>query len=178
MANLLTLLRLLLVVPVALAFADPDLMSPTLLAILLALAIASDYFDGILARAAGTDSARGQLFDHCTDFVFVNLSLVSLATIDLVHPLLPLLIAIAFTQYVLDSHYLHHQKKLRMSFLGRWNGIFYFVPLVVVALSRLESLARFQQGLWVFVTAISYLLIISTVASIVDRAITPYRKTQ
>jgi phosphatidylglycerophosphate synthase len=177
MANLLTLLRLLLVVPVALAFADPELMSPTLLITLLALAIASDYFDGILARAAGTASPRGQLFDHATDFLFVCSALTGLVVAGLIHPALPILVVIAFTQYVVDSHYLFKQKKLHMSWLGRWNGIFYFVPLVVVALSRIQSLSDFEEHLQMLTTALGYALILSTVASIIDRAFTPYRKT-
>jgi phosphatidylglycerophosphate synthase len=177
MANFLTLLRLLLVVPVALAFTDPQLMSPTMLAALLALAIASDYFDGILARAAGTASPRGQLFDHATDFLFVCSALTGLVVAGLIHPALPILVVIAFTQYVVDSHYLFKQKKLHMSWLGRWNGIFYFVPLVVVALSRMQSLSDFEEHLQILATALGYALILSTVASIIDRAFTPYRKT-
>lgn len=177
MANLLTLLRLLLAVPVALAFADPQLMSPMMLAVLLALAIASDFFDGKLARATGTASPRGQLFDHSTDFLFVCSSLTGLVVAGLIHPLLPILVAIAFTQYVVDSHYLFKQKKLHMSWLGRWNGVFYFVPLVVVALSRIPGLSDSEEHLQVLAAALGYALIVSTVASIIDRAVTPYRKS-
>ena len=46
---------------------------------------------------------------------------------------LPVLIAVAFGQYVFDSYLVHRQKRLRMSTIGRWNGIGYFVPLVVIA---------------------------------------------
>jgi len=46
MANLLTTVRLLLVVPVSWAFADPQLLKPELLMGFIFIAIATDYFDG------------------------------------------------------------------------------------------------------------------------------------
>ncbi len=55
-----------------------------------------------------------------------------------VTPLLPVLVPIAFGQYVVDSYVWHRQRQLRASFLGRWNGILYFVPLVLIAASRLH----------------------------------------
>jgi len=175
MANLLTAIRLLLVIPVAWGFADPGLFPPWVLVVLIAVAIASDYFDGIVARATNTASARGQLFDHGTDFLFVSLGLAGLSMTGLIYPLLPLLIAIAFTQYVFDSYYLSKQKRLRMSFLGRWNGVFYFAPLVIAASARLEFLSSLETFLNLSVSIIAYSLIVSTVASIIDRAIAPLR---
>ena len=59
------------------------------------------------------------LFDHGTDFIFVTSR-----TVRTLHhrsdraSLLPLLIVVAFSQYVLDSYYLSKQKQLRMSFPG------------------------------------------------------------
>ena len=72
MAFLLTSLRLLLVVPAALAFARSDFISPLLLLTLMSVAIATDFFDGIVARRTHTATPRGQLFDHATDFLFVT----------------------------------------------------------------------------------------------------------
>jgi phosphatidylglycerophosphate synthase len=174
-ANLLTLIRLLLAVPVALAFADAELMRPPLLVALIALAIATDYFDGIVARANHSVSPRGQLFDHSTDFLFVTSALVGASMADLVNPLLPALIVLAFAQYVLDSRFLFRDKRLRMNFLGRWNGILYFVPLVLIALSRLASLENFEELLRMLTVAMCYGLMISTVASITDRAHALYK---
>lgn len=178
MANLLTGLRLLLALPVAWALADPELMSAILLLLLLTLAIASDYFDGIVARATGTASARGQLFDHATDFFFVTSGLAGAALCGLIHPLLPVLIVVAFSQYVLDSYFLFRQKQLRMSFLGRWNGIFYFVPLVLIGVSRLQLMTEFATTAAIMLSVLSYLLIATTLISIVDRAIAPFRRQQ
>ncbi len=58
-----------------------------------------------------------------------------------------------------------------MSFLGRWNGIFYFAPLLLIAGSQLSLLS--DASYWLLVTA-HYLalgMVISTLASIVDRAL-------
>ncbi|MCH8265481.1 MAG: hypothetical protein IIC10_08795, partial [Proteobacteria bacterium] len=91
-----------------------------------------------------------------------------------IHPLLPVLIVIAFSQYVLDSYFLFRAKQLRMSFLGRWNGIFYFVPLLCFAASRLEFMAGSASSLGEVTELLGLALILSTVASIVDRGLAPF----
>lgn len=173
MADLLTAIRLLLVIPVAMAIANTSLFANWLLMALIFIAIASDYFDGKVARALKTVSARGMLFDHGTDFIFVTASLFALSTIGLSSVLLPLLIIVAFSQYVLDSYFLFKQKQLRMSFLGRWNGIFYFAPIVLVAASRLSIFEQAQSNFNLIIVYSNYALTVSTLASIVDRAIAP-----
>ncbi|MDA0281678.1 MAG: CDP-alcohol phosphatidyltransferase family protein [Proteobacteria bacterium] len=173
MANLLTAIRLLLVIPVAMAIANASLFASWVLLALIAIAIASDYFDGKVARAFKTASARGMLFDHGTDFVFVSTALFALSTVGLSSVLLPLLIVVAFSQYVLDSYFLFKQKQLRMSFLGRWNGIFYFIPIVLVAASRLPAFEQVQDNFNLIIVYSNYALTVSTLASIVDRAIAP-----
>jgi len=178
MANLLTAIRLLLVVPVALAIADAELFPSWLLLAFIIAAIASDYFDGKVARALKTASARGMLFDHGTDFVFVTSALFALSTIGLSSILLPILIVIAFSQYVFDSYYLFKQKQLRMSFLGRWNGVLYFVPIVLIASSRLPFLQPIQTALELLIVYVNYALAVSTLASIIDRAIAPLRSKE
>lgn len=173
MANLLTSLRLLLVFPAAAALAVEDLLPPAALACMLLAAIASDYLDGKIARARGTASARGQLFDHATDCLFVTACLAGAAMSGLAPWLLPPLVAGAFLQYVLDSRYMHRRKSLRMSFLGRWNGILYFVPLVLIAAGRLFDAGAIQNLLYQGATMLCWLLVLSTIASIVDRALAP-----
>jgi phosphatidylglycerophosphate synthase len=173
MANLLTAIRLLLVIPVAMAIANASLFANWLLLVLVVIAIATDYFDGKVARVFKTVSARGMLFDHGTDFIFVTTALFALSTIGLSSVLLPLLIVVAFSQYVLDSYFLFKQKQLRMSFLGRWNGIFYFVPIVLVATSRLPAFEQAQNNFNLMIVYSNYALTISTLASIIDRAIAP-----
>ncbi len=175
MANLLTGLRLLLILPVSWGLALPGAIDSWLLLGMILTAIMTDILDGKIARAQGTVSARGMLFDHATDFLFVTCGLFALAYQGLVPPLLPLLIVIAFTQYVLDSYFLFRQKRLRMSFLGRWNGVLYFVPLVLAVVAAIDTESRMHNYLTEFTRWFAYLLQVSTVASIVDRSIAPLR---
>lgn len=179
MANLLTGLRLLLILPVSWGLALPGAINPLMMLGMITIAIMTDIFDGKIARAQGSASSRGMLFDHATDFLFVTCGLFALAYQGVVSPLLPLLIIIAFTQYVLDSYFLHRQKQLHMSFLGRWNGVLYFVPLVSAAMVAVVAAASAGRGidslLTEFTTWFAYLLQVSTVASIVDRSIAPLR---
>ncbi len=175
MANLLTSLRLMLVVPAAMAFARSEFISPLLLLTLMSVAIATDYFDGIVARRTNTATPRGRLFDHATDFLFVTSGLAGAAVAGQVTAALPILIVVAFSQYLLDSYFLHREKRLRMSFLGRWNGILYFVPLVLIAVSRLDFIADAAEIFSTLIVLLSYLLLLSTIASIIDRAVAPRR---
>jgi len=176
-AHLLTGVRLLLVLPSAFAFADrlPGGVSGGSLwpATFVAVAIVTDHLDGMAARARGTGSPVGQVFDHTTDFLFVTGSLGGAAAAGLVPWALPALIVLAFVQYVTDSFVLDRRKELRMSRLGRWNGILYFAPLVGVAMVRLPLPvpAGLDEGLLFLVVATSWLLAASTVVSIVDRGL-------
>ena len=170
MAHLLTGIRLALALPLAAAFARPDRLAAGLVAVLLAAAIASDWLDGVVARRRGTASAGGQLFDHATDCVFVTAGLTGAALAGGVPLALPVLIAGAFTQYVADSYWLHREKRLRMSTIGRWNGIGYFVPLVVLAAARIEVIPGQAAVLEPLARATGYVLVVSTLVSIVDRA--------
>ena len=173
MAHVLTLTRLLLVAPVAVAFARPELLDPRVVFVLLCVAVATDFWDGRVARMTETASAKGQLFDHGTDFMFVTTALAGAAVAGVVTPILPVLIVVAFGQYVLDSYLLHSKKQLRMSVIGRWNGVLYFVPLLVISVSRL-GLSRDAESLLTLTAGVlGYVLVASTIVSVVDRAIAP-----
>lgn len=174
MAHAITALRLLAVVPAAWAFSRPQSVPAWWLVLLVAVAITSDYSDGIVARRTGTASPGGMLFDHTTDCLFVSSGLAGAALAGLIPKVLPVLVVVAFTQYVLDSFFLHRQRQLRMSSLGRWNGVFYFAPLVMIAITslRLPGLSELAR---VLTRPCAVLLAVSTVASIVDRAIAPLR---
>ena len=170
MAHLLTGVRLGLALPLAIALAQPDFLGAELVAMLLAVAIASDYFDGVVARRRGTASPRGQLFDHGTDCLFVTAGLTGAALADRVPLLLPVLIVAAFGQYVFDSYWVHRQKRLRMNAIGRWNGIGYFAPLVLLAAARLDLVPGVTELLTQTARAAAYVLAASTLISIFDRA--------
>jgi hypothetical protein len=98
-----------------------------------------------------------------------------MAYAGVVTPLLPVLIVVAFAQYVIDSYYYYHQKQLRMSVLGRWNGILYFVPIVTLACAGFPLLQRLPVDFAWLVQAMGWLLVLSTVLSIADRALAPLR---
>ena len=108
-----------------------------LAAVVFAVAVASDFLDGMLARRRNTVSALGGVLDHTADALFVSVTLWAIAyteaqaRVDLVPGILPLFIALAFFQYLLDSKALAGQP-LRSSWLGRANGIAYFVIAGVV----------------------------------------------
>ena len=143
-----------------------------LAAAVFAAAVASDFLDGFLARQRGTVSALGGVLDHTADAVFVAVTLWAVAfaeaqvRVDLVPGVLPLFIVLAFAQYLLDSKALAGES-LRASWLGRANGIAYFVIAGVV-------IARHAWNLtWLPAEAVYWaglLVLVSTLASMFDRA--------
>jgi CDP-diacylglycerol---glycerol-3-phosphate 3-phosphatidyltransferase len=164
MAHALTTVRLLLIVPFALLMAHGEPHRAALAAGVLALAIATDVLDGVIARRRGTASAVGGLFDHTTDCLFVTAGLAAGASRGAVPWVLPVLVATAFAQYVADSYWLHRGQSLRTSRLGRWNGILYFAPLVGDILIQLGWI-----GLQPVLTLLVWALVVSTVVSMGER---------
>ena len=132
-ANLLTALRLAATAPMAWSVSREMWWPATLI---FAAAVASDVFDGRVARARGEASAAGGLFDHTTDATFVATSLGAMAAAGFVPWLLPTLIAASFAQYLLDSRALRGAP-LRGSTLGRFNGIAYFALLGTLTIANL-----------------------------------------
>ena len=171
MANLLSLLRLLLAVPMAALVAHDSWLSALLAATLFCVAIATDIADGRLARARGTESAFGRVLDHGADFLFVNSGLAAAAATGALPWLLPALVTFAFLQYVIDSYWLHRARELRLSALGRWNGILYFVPLAGAIQVKLGLAFLAQPTRW-----FAWALVASTLASIADRTLAARRR--
>ncbi len=170
MAHTLTAIRLALALPFAWLMSRGGGAEAWLAAGAIALAIATDVADGRVARRTGRASAAGRAFDHSSDFVFVTGGLFGGALRDAFPLLLPCLIVIAFAQYVIDSYWLHRVRELRMSSLGRWNGILYFVPLCGDVLVRTGVLGWLGLGLLApLVGWIAWALVASTVLSIGDR---------
>jgi CDP-diacylglycerol--glycerol-3-phosphate 3-phosphatidyltransferase len=166
LAHLLTALRLALLAPFAYWMYSATQHAALLAAAALVAAIASDLLDGAIARRRGTQSSFGRAFDHGADCAFVSAGLAGAAARGSLPWLLPALVVVAFAQYAIDSYWLHRRGELRMSALGRWNGVLYFVPLSVDVARRL--------GIEVPLLAlhvIAWLLIASTVASMADRAL-------
>jgi len=129
MAHALTTARLLLIVPFVLLMGGCGPDHAALAALVLVAAIATDLLDGMVARRRGTASAAGRVFDHATDCLFVTAGLAAGVWRGAFPWILPVLVAAAFVQYVVDSYWLFRGRSLRTSRLGRWNGILYFAPL-------------------------------------------------
>ncbi len=135
-------------------------------AALFIIAVITDLSDGWLARRSGTESALGGLIDHGTDATFVTITLGAFALGDAIPILLPVLIAISFMQYVLDSNALSG-RHLRASFLGRWNGIAYYALAgVLIGFALLEI--KLIPAPWI--AAAGWVLVVSTLVSMLDRA--------
>ena len=166
MAHALTAARLLLTVPFALVMAHGSARAAWLAALTLTVAITTDLLDGAIARRQGTASAAGGVFDHTTDCLFVTVGLAAGAMRGAVPWLLPVLVAAAFAQYVVDSYWLHRGRSLRTSRLGRWNGILYFAPLGGDILIRLGL-----PSLRPLLAAMVWLLVASTVLSMGERLV-------
>jgi len=129
------------------------------------LAVVSDIVDGRLARSRGETSTLGGILDHASDATFVTLGNLALVRTGGVPVLLPPLIIAAFLQYVFDSRILAGHE-LRASSLGRWNGIFYFVPPGVIVTREALGL-EVPPDQMIFI--VGWVLVISSLISMVDR---------
>ncbi len=161
-ANSLSFSRLLMVAPACYGIVSEQWL---LVTVLLVLAVITDFADGYIARRFDCISPNGGLLDHSSDAVFVSCGLATFAWLGQIPLLLPILVILSFIQYVLDSKALQG-KMLRSSVLGRNNGVFYFVLLFAAVVS--QSLLEVMD-LSAFVLVFSYVLIASTVVSMVDR---------
>lgn len=163
-ANALTALRLLCGPLLVLALLDRAALAA---ALLFWLAVATDLLDGRVARRFGESSALGGFLDHATDAAFVSLGLAALVLRGEAPSPLPVLVALAFLQYTVDSRVVQGAA-LRASALGRWNGIAYFVPVGTVVVRDALGLAWPGRGL---LLALGWALVASTLLSMADRAL-------
>ena len=164
MANALTAIRLLLVIPFAFCMTKGDVRFAVFALIVWAVALLTDFLDGPIARSRGTVTAWSGTFDHTTDFLFVTSGLFAGAYRGAFPWILPALIVAAFSQYFIDSYWIHRHRKLRGSKLGRYNGMLYFVPPCMETLIRLG--VRFLQPL---LTILVWALVVSTLVSMGQR---------
>ena len=172
--DLLSLSRAVMAWPLYRMMQSPEAGDALGAAALFVLAIATDLADGRLARGLGTTSARGRVLDHSSDVIFVIAGLAGAASRGALTGWLPVLVGIAFAQYAADSWLIHRSGSLRMSPLGRWNGILYFFPTggdilvrlglgflspavgwlaVVLCLTSLLSMAERARAVWLPRTA-------------------------
>lgn len=164
MANALTTLRLVLVVPFVFFMANGESRAAATALIIWLVALTTDLLDGPIARRRGTVSAFGRTFDHATDFLFVTSGISAGAWRGAFPWILSICITAAFAQYVIDSYWIHARAGLRASKLGRYNGMLYFAPPCMDALIRLG--AAFLRPL---LRALVWGLVISTIVSMLQR---------
>jgi CDP-diacylglycerol--glycerol-3-phosphate 3-phosphatidyltransferase len=164
MANALTAIRLLLVLPFAYFMTKGDVRFAVFALIVWSVALLTDFLDGPIARRRGTVTAWSGTFDHTTDFLFVTSGLFGGAFRGVFPWILPVLIVAAFSQYFIDSYWIHRHAKLRGSKLGRYNGMLYFAPTCMEIVMRLG--ARFLQPL---LTILVWALVLSTLVSMGQR---------
>jgi CDP-diacylglycerol---glycerol-3-phosphate 3-phosphatidyltransferase len=164
MANALTALRLILAVPFAYFMTKGDVRFAIFALIVWVVALITDFLDGPIARRRGTVTAWSGTFDHTTDFLFVTSGLFAGAFRGVFPWILPILIVAAFSQYVIDSYWIHRHAKLRGSKLGRYNGMLYFAPTCMEIVIRLGA-----QWLRPLLTILVWILVLSTLVSMAQR---------
>jgi phosphatidylglycerophosphate synthase len=131
------------------------------------LAVVTDWIDGRVARRFGETSALGGLFDHATDATFVALGCGAWALRGELPVVLPFLISLAFLQYVFDSRGgAGSSWALRASWLGRWNGIGYFVAMGVPVVRDGLLLGWPSSAVC---RAVGWALVVTTLVSMADR---------
>ncbi len=140
---------------------------------LFVLAVATDLVDGRVARHYGEASPLGGFLDHASDAAFVATGLFAVAWTGEGTLWLAPAVLLAFVQYTLDSR-VPSGRPLRASSLGRWNGIAYFVVLGVPVVRDGLALG-WPPPEWT--TALSWVLLASTLISMLDRLSSQWRKS-
>jgi len=141
LAHLLTSVRLVLT-PVFLLVIEAGQHQPTLLkalavVVLFLMICASDYYDGPVARALGIDSDLGKVLDNLADITFLLVTLTYLVWANVVPWWIPAAIALAFSQYTVDSWLLAGRRTdliLVSNPIGHWAGILNYIGTGVMAL--------------------------------------------
>ncbi|MGH7571174.1 MAG: CDP-alcohol phosphatidyltransferase family protein [Gemmatimonadota bacterium] len=139
--NLLSLLRLLLVVPVLFLLAREDAAGDRLATLVLLFAGATDLLDGLLARSRGSVSPSGKVFDPVADKVLIG-GLVIYLTVARDFPLF-LLVAILARDVALMLGAALFFRRDRVVFGANWSGkvtTFALGWLILVYVLRLEAL--------------------------------------
>ncbi len=167
-ANALTALRLFAAPALAVALCANE---PGLALFWFVLAVVTDFADGWVARRYQESSPLGGLIDHSVDATFVTVGTATYAGLGVLPFLLPIFIVASFLQYVLDSR-VGTQRPLRASFLGRWNGIAYYV-IVAIPLIRDALALPFPDARVVWI--LGWGLVASSVVSMLDRWVASQR---
>ncbi len=104
---------------------------------LFLLICASDYYDGPIARAQGLNSDLGKVLDNLADITFILVTLTYLVKCGVVPWWIPTAIALAFSQYSIDS-WLLSKKSVTITLvsnpIGHWAGVLNYILTGVASL--------------------------------------------
>jgi phosphatidylglycerophosphate synthase len=141
--------------------------------IIAIIAAGSDFIDGRIARRLGVASNRGRWLDGIADVTFVLAALWCEANAGVLPFYIPVLIAISFGQYALDSIIITRAAAGPIkSRLGHWGGIVNYAMVIALAFSAPDGTIA------AVVHALSPLVAIFYVAAIVERAWIFYRRQE
>jgi phosphatidylglycerophosphate synthase len=104
-------------------------------AIVAIVAAGSDFIDGRIARRLGVASGSGRWLDAIADVTFVLAAIFSEAAAGAIPFYIPILIALSFSQYVIDSVVLAARAPGPVrSRLGHWGGIINYALVIELAI--------------------------------------------
>lgn len=139
-------------------------------AIVAIVAVGSDFIDGRIARRLGVASGSGRWLDAIADVTFVLAALLSEAAAGAIPFYIPILIALSFSQYAIDSAVIGQRAAGPVrSRLGHWGGIINYALVIALAIAPPPALAG------AIVRGLAPLVALFYVAAISERAWLFYR---
>ena len=105
-------------------------------AIIAIVAAGSDFVDGRIARRLGVASGSGRWLDGIADVTFVLAALFCEAAVGAIPFYIPILIALSFSQYAIDSVVIGARASGPIkSRLGHWGGIINYALVITFAIA-------------------------------------------
>jgi phosphatidylglycerophosphate synthase len=142
----------------------------TAFAIVAIVAAGSDFIDGRIARRLGVASGSGRWLDGIADVIFVLAAILCEAAAGAIPFYIPVLIALSFSQYVIDSVVIGQPAAGPIrSRLGHWGGIINYAIVITLAIAPPPAFPG------TIVRGIAPLIAIFYIAAISERAWLFYR---
>jgi phosphatidylglycerophosphate synthase len=139
-------------------------------AVVAIVAAGSDFIDGRIARRLGVASGSGRWLDGIADVTFVLAALFCEAAKGAIPFYIPLLIALSFSQYAIDSTLIAERASGPIkSRLGHWGGIVNYALVIALAIAPPPAIPGAIVGGFAPLIALFY------VAAICERAWLLYR---
>jgi phosphatidylglycerophosphate synthase len=139
-------------------------------AIVALVAAGSDFIDGRVARRLGVASGSGRWLDGIADVSFVLAALFCEANAGAIPFYIPILIALSFSQYAIDSVVIGARASGPIkSRLGHWGGIINYALVITLAIAPPPAFPG------TIVRAAAPLLALFYVAAILERVWLYYR---